>query len=421
MSIESATLTPPTPVPGGPGGAVRLPLRSRVARTLLREVARRVPVDVVLPDGTDLASGRPHVPGDRPALVVHRPEELYRRIGENPKVGVGESFTAGDWDAAPGHDLADVLAPFATHLPRVLPGWLMRMRRLVDRAIPADQRGALAHTRANVAAHYDLSNEMFAGFLDETMSYSSALFDPTRPVAEQPLAEAQLRKVSAVLDAAEVGPGTELLEIGTGWGTLAIEAARRGAEVLTVTLSVEQADLARARVEAAGVGHLVEVRVCDYRDVVGRFDAVVSVEMIEAVGERYWPDYFRALSELVRPGGEVVLQAIVMSHERYLATRHSWGWIQKHIFPGGLIPSLRAVDEQATAAGLQVVDTHLFGADYAETLRRWRESFVASWGRVRGFDEEFARTWQFYLAYSEAGFATGYLDVAHLRLDRAAR
>ncbi|MCV7192930.1 SAM-dependent methyltransferase [Mycolicibacterium brumae] len=398
----------------------RARMRTAAAKAVFGLAIRPVAVDVVMPDGA-LFNGGPGTGGpDRPRILLHRPESFFRRVAENPKIGIGEGYTAGDWSVAPGCDLADALAPYAQRLGRLLPDWLLRLRRLIDEPIPADQLGALEHTQDNIAAHYDLSNEMFAAFLDPSLSYSSALFDRSRPMAEQDLHQAQLRKIHAVLDLAGVGAGDELLEIGTGWGALAIEAARRGARVTTVTLSVEQAKLARERIAAAGLADRVEVAVRDYRDVTGSFDAVVSVEMIEAVGERYWPEYFGALSRLVRPGGAVALQAILMSHQRYLATRNSYGWVQKHIFPGGLIPSANAIAEHADRAGLRVTDTHRFGADYAETLRRWRTAFLAAGPEVApGPDgEQFRRAWEFYLGYSEAGFRTGYLDVAHLRLER---
>jgi cyclopropane-fatty-acyl-phospholipid synthase len=328
---------------------------------------------------------------------------------------------AGDWRAAHGTDLADVLLPFAERLGTAIPRPWLALRQVVDRAIPHEQRNTLTGSRRNIEAHYDLSNELFAAFLDPTLTYSSALFDRAQPIEAQSLAEAQLRKVHAILDEARVGDGTRVLEIGTGWGTLAIEAARRGADVTTLTLSREQAELARERVAAAGLADRVEVRLQDYREARGSFDAVVSVEMIEAVGEEYWPAYFRALDGLLAPGGTVAIQAILMSHERLLRTRRSFGWIQKHIFPGGLIPSLEAIDQVTShRTGLRVTKVHAFGRDYAETLRRWRMRFSAEWPRIEqhGFDETFRRKWEFYLAYCEAGFAAGYLDVAQLRMER---
>jgi cyclopropane-fatty-acyl-phospholipid synthase len=357
-------------------------------------------------------------------LEVVRPESLYRRVAAHPKIGIGEAYMAGDWRAGAGTDLAALLLPFAERLTTAVPPGLVRLRSLVDRPIPRAERNSLTGSRRNIEAHYDLSNDLFAAFLDDTMSYSSALFDESRPFAGQDLVEAQLRKVHAILDLARVGHGTRVLEIGTGWGTLAVEAARRGASVTTVTLSAEQAALAQERVDSAGVGDLVEIRLQDYREVAGSYDAVVSVEMIEAVGEEYWPTYFAALDRLLAPGGVAAIQAILMTHDRYLATRNSYGWIQKHVFPGGLIPSLQAIagtTERHTE--LRVDRVHAFGGHYAETLRRWRHAFLDAWPQVAGlgFDETFRRKWEFYLAYCEAGFDSGYLDVAQVRLSRPGR
>ncbi len=397
-------------------------LRARVARNILAQVTSRVPIDMLMPDGSTL-SGLPAT-GDRAALQIVRPTALFERLAHHPKIGIGEAYMAGDWKAAEGTDLAAVLAPFAERLTTAFPPRLLRLRSVVDRRIPMAQRNSLLGSRKNIEAHYDLSNEMFHHFLDETMSYSSALFDHSAqaaPVAEQPFEEAQLRKVHAILDQARVTAGSRVLEIGTGWGTLAIEAARRGARVTSVTLSREQAALAAERVAAEGLDELVDIRIQDYREVDGQFDAVVSVEMIEAVGEEYWPEYFRTIEQRLAPGGVAAVQAILMSHERLLATKHSYGWIQKHIFPGGLIPSLQSIDETTSAhTGLRVTEVNDFGHDYAETLRRWRDQFLASWPEVRalGFDETFRRKWEFYLAYCEAGFGTGYLDVAQIRLER---
>ena len=395
-------------------------VRARLARSILAQVAKRVPVDVVMPDGSPLGGTRSPGAG-RPAIEIVRPTALFERLAHHPKIGIGEAYMAGDWRAADGTDLVDVLMPFAERMTTAVPPWLLSLRGFVDRRIPAGQRNSLLGSRRNIEAHYDLSNDLFAAFLDETMSYSSALFDAALPLEGQPFEAAQLRKVHAILDMAKVGQDTRLLEIGTGWGTLALEAARRGALVTSVTLSREQAVLARRRVADAGYADRVDIRIQDYREVEGDYDAVVSVEMIEAVGEEYWSTYFRTIDERLAPGGVAAVQAILMSHERLLATKHSYGWIQKHIFPGGLIPSLQAIHETTDAeTSLTMTGVDAFGADYAETLRRWRATFLARWPEVHalGFDETFRRKWEFYLAYCEAGFATGYLDVAQVRLER---
>jgi cyclopropane-fatty-acyl-phospholipid synthase len=211
-----------------------------------------------------------------------------------------------------------------------------------------------------------------------------------------------------------------VLEIGSGWGALAIRAAaERGAHVTTITLSQEQLALAQQRIDDAGMTDHVDVQLRDYRDVDGRFDAIVSVEMIEAVGERYWPDYFRSLGRLLAPGGRVGLQAITMPHRHMLATRRSRTWIHKYIFPGGIIPSMTAIREHAARdGGLRILQTRSFGLHYAETLKAWRERFLAAEATVEalGFDQVFRRMWEFYLAYSEAGFRTGHINVRQIAL-----
>ncbi len=392
-------------------------LRARVTRQVLRRVLAKVPVTVRLSDGSVYGAGGP------PTLEVveHRP--FLARLGRSPLIGLGESYMAGEWRAAVGTDLADALAPFAERLTDLVPPVFYRLRHAVlPRGLnPENTRSG---ARRNIERHYDLSNDMFAAFLDPSMSYSSALFETFHPApTTTDLEAAQLRKVDAVLDAAGVHEGSRVLEIGTGWGTLAVRAAQRGATVTTITLSSEQAALARQRVDAAGVSDRVEIAVRDYRDQTGEFDAVVSVEMVEAVGERYWPTYFSAIDSLLAPGGKAAIQAILLEHDRYLATRDSYTWIHKYIFPGGLLPSQRAVEEVlAGHTDLEVTRTLSLGQHYAHTLRLWREQFLASWPDVArlGFGATFRRMWEFYLAYCEAGFRTGYLEVAQLTLERPA-
>lgn len=396
----------------------RAPLRAAVAREVFERAVRGVPVRVTYPDGRVLGAGSPA----SPEFTVVRPAAFFARLGRDAKIGFGEAYLAGDWRPGSGTDLADLLTPFASRLSTLIPPALQRLRVFVDRRVPPEHDNSIDGSRANIAAHYDLSNDLFAAFLDSTMTYSSAWFDDGEPVAGATrLEDAQLRKIDGILDLAGVRAGTRLLEIGSGWGSLAIRAAQRGAHVTTITLSHEQMRLACERVEAAGVAGLVEVRVQDYRAVDGRYDAIVSVEMIEAVGEAYWPAYFAAIDRLLAPGGRAAIQAITMDHQRFLATRHSFSWIQKYIFPGGIIPSLQAIDD--TLAGhttLRVTHQRELRAHYARTLRLWRERFVRQWPRIRaqGFDETFRRMWEFYLAYSEAGFRSGYLGVSQLQMTR---
>jgi cyclopropane-fatty-acyl-phospholipid synthase len=396
----------------------RVPTRAAIARLVFERAVRRVPVRVNYPDGRVLGAGSP----GSPELEVVRPAAFFARLGREAKIGFGEAYMAGDWRAGSGTDLADLLTPFASRLTTLIPPALQRLRVFVDRRVPPEHENTLAGSRANIAAHYDLSNDLFAAFLDPTMTYSCAWFGDSEPIETATrLEEAQLRKIDGVLDLAGVQAGTRLLEIGSGWGSLAIRAAQRGARVTTITLSDEQMRLACERVEAAGLSGLVEVRVQDYREVDGLYDAVVSVEMIEAVGEAYWPAYFAALDRLLAPGGRAAIQAITMDHQRFLATRRSFGWIQKYIFPGGIIPSPQAIDDVLAAhATLRVTRRRGLGAHYARTLRLWRERFLGQWPRIRGqgFDETFRRMWEFYLAYSEAGFRSGYLGVSQLQMTR---
>jgi cyclopropane-fatty-acyl-phospholipid synthase len=321
---------------------------------------------------------------------------------------------AGDWTSP---DPAAALTPFAERMATLVPAPLQVMRRWVDQRRPSTERNTPDGARENIHRHYDLSNDLFASFLDETMSYSSAWYEPG-----DDLVSAQLRKIDGVLDHAGVRAGSRVLEIGTGWGALAIRAAQRGATVTSITISVEQRQMARDRIAAAGVADRVTVELLDYRSATGSYDAVVSVEMIEAVGEEFWPTYFATLARVLAPGGRVGLQAITMPHDRLLVTRHSNNWIQKHIFPGGLIPSVPAVEEQAARAGLTITTRRSLGVHYARTLAEWRTRFLAAGEQVAelGFDPMFQRLWEYYLAYSEAGFRSRYLDVWQFGL-RSAR
>jgi cyclopropane-fatty-acyl-phospholipid synthase len=402
-----------------PAGATppRAPMGATVARLIFERAVAPVPVRVTYPDGRVLGDGSK----TSPEFEIVRPAAFFARLGRDAKIGFGEAYMAGDWRAGSGTDLADLLTPFAARLTTLVPAPLQKLRALVDKRVPPNHENTLDGSRTNIAAHYDLSNDLFAAFLDPTMSYSCAWFDGSEPVAAATrLEEAQLRKIDGILDLAVVQTGTRVLEIGTGWGTLAIRAAQRGARVTTITLSHEQTRLARERVEAAGLSGLVEVRVQDYREVDGEYDAVVSVEMIEAVGEAYWPTYFAALDRLLAPGGRVAIQAITMPHGRFLATRRSFSWIQKYIFPGGIIPSLQAVDDALTHTTLRVTRQRELREHYARTLRLWRERFLGQWPHIhaQGFDETFRRMWEFYLAYSEAGFRSGYLGVSQLQMTR---
>jgi cyclopropane-fatty-acyl-phospholipid synthase len=428
MTIVSAPTTPIdlarwpalASYPRGP----RARVAATVARQLFVQATHRLGLTVSY--DTELPAGRPA------DIVVHHPEEFFARIGNHGLIGFGESYMSGAWDAP---DLAGTLTILCSQVTDLLPLWMQRLRTAYVARPPRSQRNTRRNSRTNIAHHYDLSNDLFATFLDPTLSYSSAMFGtdaltepdhvrllPPAPGAD--LEEAQRRKIEQILDAACVGAGTHLLEIGTGWGELAIRAARRGATVTSVTLSREQQSLAQERIAAAGLSHLVTVELLDYREVTGRYDAIVSVEMIEAVGHEYWATYFETLDRLLAPGGTAAIQAITMPHAQMLATRNTWTWINKYIFPGGFLPSVTAIDEVTRArTTLRLTGRTAFGSHYAETLRQWDHAFGSARQSVLdlGFDETFVRLWHFYLAYSRAGFASGYLDVQQLTFTREAR
>ncbi|WP_052849569.1 SAM-dependent methyltransferase [Streptomyces avicenniae] len=391
-----------------------IPRASRARLTVTRAVVRRavadLPLTVRFPHGGTLGAGGP-------LLEVHDPDAFFRRLGTDGLIGFGESYMAGEWDAP---ELAAVLTVLAGDIGTLVPAPLQRLRRLWAQRQPAAQRNTPEGARRNIQRHYDLSNDLFALFLDETLTYSSALFAHL-PATPADLPAAQHRKIDRLLDLAEVGAGTRLLEIGTGWGELAIRAAARGADVVSVTLSHEQRALAQSRIRRAGHADKAQVLLRDYREIEGSYDAIVSVEMIEAVGAEFWPVYFTALDRLLAPGGKVALQAITMPDDRMRATRTGYTWIHKYVFPGGKIPSTEAIDRTVRRhTRLRVAEHDGFGPHYAETLRLWRERFTARADDVTalGFDAVFHRLWTFYLAYCEAGFTARYLDVRHLLLTR---
>jgi cyclopropane-fatty-acyl-phospholipid synthase len=392
--------------------------RAEIARLLFSAAVTRLPIRVRLSGGRQAGAGGP----DAPLMAVHNPAAFFTRLGAGGLIGFGESYMAGDWDC---EDLTGLMTVFAKHVSDLVPTPFQRLRTLAVRRQPAADDQNKDGARRNIGRHYDLSNDFFALFLDDTMTYSSALFetdaDGSPVAADGLLGQAQRRKIGRLLDQAGVVPGCRLLEIGTGWGELAIQAARRGAVVRTVTISAAQHELAARRVAEAGLADQVSVELRDYRDVDGEYDAICSVEMIEAVGDRYWDTYFARLDRLLAPGGRVALQAITMPHERMMASRRTYTWIHKYIFPGGLIPSVSAIEDSLSRTRLRVTGQHDFGLHYAETLRLWRDRFGARADEVAalGFDEVFRRMWRFYLCYAEGGFLAGYLNVSQLTLERA--
>lgn len=377
-----------------------------IGKRVLHRAANRLPLRLEYPGGAVVGAGD----AASPVLSINQPDRLARRIGRHGLIGFGESYMAGEWES---ESLTEMLTVMATDVDNLVPSALRWLRPIALAAQPGPSRPTREQARRDVAEHYDLSNGLFGEFLDETMTYSSAMFD-TLPGSWPELAAAQRRKIDRLLDLTKVGPGTRVLEIGTGWGELCIRAAARGADVYSVTLSEEQLRLARQRVAAAGLSDRAQIHLMDYRDVSGTYDAVISVEMIEAIGYHAWRDYFRTLERRLRPNGTLAIQAITMPHARMQATRKTHTWIQKYIFPGGLLPSAEAVRQiTKDQTGLRLVDEFSLRQDYAETLRLWRERFIERREPLEriGFDKVFARMWELYLAYAEAGFRSGYLDV----------
>lgn len=394
-------------VPSGP----RVVVSAKIARGLLRNAVNRLDVTLHVGEETWGKGG--------PVGVVHRPDEFFARTGRHALIGFGEAYLTGAWDA---EDLGTFLEVLAAEMGDLVPQSLQKLRGLAVKRPPRTQKSSKKYSQSNIAHHYDLSNDLFELFLDPTLSYSSALFAGVPTEATQAdLDEAQGRKIERLLDEAGVGRGTRVLEIGSGWGELCIRAARRGATVTSITLSTEQKALADQRIAAAGFSAQVAVELCDYRDVTGQYDAVVSVEMIEAVGWQFWRTYFETIDRVLAPGGKVGIQAITMPHDRMLATRNTYTWINKYIFPGGFLPSVQVIDEITRQhTGLRMSAPFSMGQHYAQTLKLWDDAFMASSERVLalGFDETFLRMWHFYLEYSRAGFASGYIDVNQLTFTR---
>ena len=387
------------------------------ARTVLRllEGLRHGSLALHLPDGSTrhFGAGEPQA---TLRLANWQPLVLALRSGD---VGFAESYLAGDWSTPSLPALLSLLLRNRAQLEGAVYGsWWGRLAHRLQHLL---NRNSRAGSRRNIHAHYDLGNAFYRLWLDPTMNYSAALFDDG---PGQDMVAAQQAKMRRALRMAQVRRGQRVLEIGCGWGALAEMAAGEfGAHVTGVTLSTEQLAFARDRLARAGLDGRADLRLQDYRDIAGEpFDAICSIEMVEAVGREYWPQYFAAVRRLLKPGGHACIQSIVIADglwDRYL---RSTDFIQQYVFPGGCLPCPSAFRQAAEAAGLRLVDAFAFGRDYAETLRRWRERFLARRSEVLalGFDERFLRTWEFYLAYCEAAFDTGNTNVMQFTLRRPA-
>ena len=396
--------------------------------TILQKTARRLVLRVFegMEDGAlemRLPGGQTRVFGetgsDRPDLLRVRENGFFSRLALHGDVGLGESYTAGTWDTP---DLAGLLTTLARNIDafeRRMPR-LSALGRSANRVIHALRPNTIHGSRRNIRAHYDLGNDFYRTFLDpETMQYSCAMFSEDCST----LAEAQRNKIRRIIDLAGIGPGDHVLEIGCGWGGFAIEAARAtGCRVTGITISGEQRRLARERVAKAGLEERVDIQLVDYRQAQGVYDSIVSIEMLEAVGHAFYGTSFRACDRLLKPGGRVVLQVITIPDYRYAAYRSRPDWIQKHIFPGGLLPCLGALSSAMSRSTRFVIDRlDNIGPHYAPTLRAWRENFTAARAELlrMGYGETFQRKWLYYLASCEAGFATRFIDDLHLVLRRS--
>ena len=392
----------------------RTPAAGKAVQALLKHLTQGQ-LTVQWPDGTVQTVGQP---GELHAsLVLHNwsPCEAALRSGD---IGFAESFMAGDWSTPDLPALLQLLSANRKALDSLIFGhWAARTWHRVRHWL---NRNTKANSRKNIHAHYDLGNDFYRLWLDPTMNYSSAWFQNGPPPNTQAdLVAGQDAKVNRVLDMAGVQAGSRVLEIGCGWGALAEKAGQRGATVTGVTLSTEQLGFARGRLAYAGLAAQADLRLQDYRDIQDHpFDAICSVEMVEAVGQAFWPTYFGTVARLLKTGGKACLQSIVIRDDLFERYLQSSDFIQQYIFPGGCLPSPSAFRQQATAQGLEVVDEMAFGIDYAETCRLWRQKFLAQRDEVMalGFDDRFMRTWEFYLAYCEAGFRTGDVDVVQYTL-----
>jgi cyclopropane-fatty-acyl-phospholipid synthase len=369
----------------------------------------------VLPDG------RRHVAqGSRPGpdgVIVVRDPRLFWRMIRDGELGFAEAYMDGWWDTPDLQAVLDAALLNNDDVARSLTG--RTVSRLVDRLRHLLNANTRRGSRRNIAAHYDLGNDFYAKWLDESMTYSSALF---RREGES-LPEGQRNKYAEICDRLGARPDQHLLEIGCGWGGFAEFAAKeRGARVTGLTISKEQHDFAKRRVFEAGLADRVEIVMRDYRDERGAYDGVASIEMFEAVGEKYWPVYFDTVRERLKPGGQATLQIITIADRLFDSYREGVDFIQKHIFPGGFLPSPSALRRETNRAQLTWVDSHEFGESYSDTLRRWRAQFEAAWTDIAamGFDERFRRMWNFYLAVCAACFHAGTTDVTQVTLRRAA-
>lgn len=398
------------------GGGLIAQLAAPAFSKLLDDIDRRLAIggiEAILPDGQVRRLGF-RIEG--PKAFVHLASWIALvRLATSGSVGWYKAWTLGEWSSPDPVGVFELFSANAVALGNV--GRAKGPFRLINAIAHRLRDNAPGKARENVAAHYDLGNDFYSAWLDETMTYSSACFE----LAGEPLEQAQLRKINRLLDRLNLEPGQKLLEIGCGWGTLAIEAARRGITVVGLTLSTEQKAWAEQQIRQAGLAHQIEIRLQDYRETADQFDALASVEMVEAVGRRWWGSYLDSIARNLRVGGRAALQFISIDGRIFDQYAHSPDFIQTYIFPGGLLVDEAEFKRLANQRGLGWGDREGFGRDYAETLRQWRVRFdqAVAGGVLSGFTEQFHNLWRYYLMYCEGGFRGGSIDVAQITMVKA--
>ena len=369
-------------------------------------------LDFVLPDGR-VFRAEGSQPGPVAELHLHNPD-LFARLIREGDLGFCEAYMDGWWSTPDLMAFLD-LVHADEEMFDAYPG--MALLRTFERLRFRLQANSKRQARKNIAHHYDLGNDFYGLWLDETMTYSSAFFD----TGQESLERAQVRKYASMVDEMGAQPGDHVLEIGCGWGGFAEYAAKeRGLRVTGLTISEEQFKYAQDRIARAGLSDRVTFKLQDYRDETGTYDGIASIEMFEAVGEKYWPTYFRTVRERLKPGGNATLQIITVQHKRWEVYRRGVDFIQKYIFPGGMLPSPVVLREEIERAGLRVSRSVEFGESYSQTLRRWHDTFNDRWDEVArlGFDDRFRRMWNFYLTSCAATFHSGNCDVTQITITR---
>ncbi len=372
---------------------------------------------LIMPDGR-LATFVGKTPGLEAICVIHN-ERVALKLLLRGTVGFCESYLEGDWSSPDVTALFELAQRNEQTLIGMIdgPAWTRRIQGILNWRRRNSKRGS----RRNISAHYDLGNSFYKSWLDEGMTYSSGIF-PAEDKGNDALLAAQNEKYARLIEMLDLRQDHHLLEIGCGWGGFAeYAAAHAGCRVTGVTISQAQHDYALQRIEKAGLGGKVDIKLCDYRDIEGRFDRIASIEMFEAVGEAYWHKFFDIVRNRLQPGGIAAMQVITIAERHFNAYRKGADYIQKYIFPGGMLPTLTHLREEVEKASLQWREAHAFGEHYARTLAEWRRRFLANWPdiKLQGFDERFRRMWEQYFCYCEAGFRAGSIDVRQFSFSTA--